>query len=55
MGRQSKLKRYRSSRELFCPRELVRWVFDHCRFRTRERAGRIADHHEARGRLKKFE
>lgn len=54
MGRQSKLKRYRSSRELFCPRALVLYVFDNFRFRTRERAGRIVDRHEARGRYKKF-
>lgn len=54
MGRQAKIKNYRSSRDLFCPRSLVLWVFDHCRYRTRVRAGRIADAHEERGRYRKF-
>lgn len=54
MGRQAKLKQYRSSRVLLCPRALVLYVFEHFRFRTRVRAGNIADTHEARGRLRKL-
>lgn len=55
MGRQAKLKRYRSSRRLFCPGFLLVYVCENFRMRTRERAGRIGDAHEARGRLRKFD
>lgn len=53
MGRQSRIKKYRTSRVLLTPRDLTVWVVYHCRERTRIRAGLITDKHEARGRYDK--
>ena len=49
MGRQAKIKLYRSARTDYptlCPMWLTVWVFDNCRFRVRERAGKYTDRRE---------
>ena len=49
MGRQAKIKLYRSARTDYptlCPMWLTVWVFDNCRFRVRERACKYTDRHE---------
>lgn len=48
-GRQAKIKLYRSARADYptlCPLWLTVWVFDNCRFRVRERAGKYMDRRE---------
>lgn len=54
MGRQQKIKRYRSARTDFptlCPRWLVVWIFDNTRFQVRERSGRYTDRREAKSKV----
>lgn len=54
MGRQAKIKLYRSARTDYptiCPMWLTVWVFDNCRFRVRERACKYTDRRETEGKV----